>query len=354
MRRPDHIAVVGMGASTPVGASVWASVAAARAGLCGFREHPFMIDSAGEPMRVAAVPGLDPVVEGVPRYGALLRVAIAEAIAPIESYLPHAVRLCVLLALPPSRPGASVDLARSLALDVRSQWSCVSDVIAYECGHAGGYLALDAAMRALRTITADACVVAGVDSYLAPLTLEWLDANEQLHGAGAFNNAWGFIPGEAAGALLLMLPHAAERLGLEVFGHIAAVGLGTETKLIKTDAVCIGEGLTTAFRAALASVETETRIDNVICDLNGETYRADEYGFTVLRTKNHFREATDFVAPADCWGDIGAASAPLHIAQALIAARKGYARGALSMTWASPESGERGAAIVCGTMADER
>lgn len=124
------------------------------------------------------------------------------------------------------------------------------------------------------------------------------------------------------------------------------MGIGREAKLIKTDAVCVGEGLTQAFRAALSKLPADDRIDNIYCDMNGEAYRADEYGFTCLRTKERFREATDFVAPADCWGDVGAAGAPLHVLLAIAACRKGYAKGPLSMVWSSSEGGERAAGVI--------
>ncbi len=99
--------------------------------------------------------------------------------------------------------------------------------------------------------TFDACVLAGVESYLSAETLEWLEQNNQLHGAGALRNAWGFVPGEAAGAVLLV-GHASERLGLEPFARVLSVGMGFEPNRIKTDTVCTGDGLTAAFREGLA------------------------------------------------------------------------------------------------------
>ena len=71
-----------------------------------------------------------------------------------------------------------------------------------------------------------------------------------------------------------------------------------------------------------------------------------KFGFATLRTGEHFRAASDFVAPADCWGDVGAAGSLLHVALAVIANRKRYAEGPLSMVWGSSESGERGAVLV--------
>jgi 3-oxoacyl-[acyl-carrier-protein] synthase-1 len=52
------------------------------------------------------------------------------------------------------------------------------------------------------------------------------------------------------------------------------------------------------------------------------------------------------VAPADVWGDVGAAGALLHLCLAVICHRKRYGKGPVSMAWGSSESGERGAAVI--------
>jgi 3-oxoacyl-[acyl-carrier-protein] synthase-1 len=215
-------------------------------------------------------------------------------------------------------------------------------------GHAGGCHAIDAAIRTIRMDPTSACVVCGVDSYLAPDTLEWLEETDQLHGAGPKNNAWGFIPGEGAGALLLMAADTCRRARLQPVGQIAAVGLGKEKNLIRTDTVCTGLGLTDAFKGALAGLDGDQRVTDVYCDLNGEPYRADEFGFSVLRTRERFVSASDCVTPADCWGDVGAASVPLGIILACAASAKRYSNGSHSLVWASSESGERGAALIQG------
>jgi 3-oxoacyl-[acyl-carrier-protein] synthase-1 len=223
-----------------------------------------------------------------------------------------------------------------------------SRIAEFEVGHAAGHLCFDAALKECRAETIDACLVAGVDSYLAPETLEWVEDCDQLHGGGPLNNAWGFIPGEAAGTVLLAKAGQAQRIGLTVLGEVVSVGRGFETKLIKTDAVCTGVGLTDAFRKALGGLTPDEQIHNVLCDLNGEKYRADEYGFAALRTKDRFRSASDFIAPADCWGDVGAAGVFLHTALAVISHRKRYGKGPLSMVCASSECGVRGASIIRG------
>jgi 3-oxoacyl-[acyl-carrier-protein] synthase-1 len=339
--------VIGMGAASSIGRTVWANAAASRAGLCGFREHPFMVDTMGEPMRVARAPWIELGLGGAERLCELLFPVIDEAIRPVEKHLDR-LRLALLLGLPPPRPGRPETLASEMQQAIADRYGPLFEpLMAFEVGHAAGVLALDAAQKLLASGTARGCLVACADSYLEPETLEWVEACDQLHGAGAENNAWGFVPGEAAGALLVADAVAASRAA-DAFAAVIGLGVAQETKLIKTDAVCIGEGLTKAFRAALAAVPPAECVHNVFCDQNGEKYRADEYGFASLRTKERFRFIGDFKAHADCWGDIGAAGAVVHLTLAAICHRKRYGKGPLSLVCASSESGERGAAVVRG------
>ena len=65
---------------------------------------------------------------------------------------------------------------------------------------------------------------------------------------------------------------AADRLGLAVVGQALAVATARETNLIKTDSVCLGRGLTEAFRSVLKTLPWPDgpRVGYVICDMNGE------------------------------------------------------------------------------------
>lgn len=348
--RADAVVIVGLGASTPVGRSAWASAAAVRAGLSGFAQHPDMVDSAGEPMRAAIAPWLEIGLQGTDRFEALLFPAVDEALAALGAQLPDARRCALALALPHARPGLPASLSDALLAHARQRYAgMLASAATFENGHAGGLLGLRAAMAKLSQGELDACVLAGVDSWLAPTTLEWLEQCDQLHGAGPLNNAWGFVPGEAGAALLLLREPVARALQLQPLATLLSVGTAHEPKRIKTETVCIGEGLTTAFLGALAALPPGTLVNDVYCDMNGEPYRADEFGFTALRTKEHFAALPDFCAPADCWGDVAAAGAVLHLVLACAAAHKGYAQGEFALAWASAEMGERAAALLaCG------
>jgi 3-oxoacyl-[acyl-carrier-protein] synthase-1 len=183
-------------------------------------------------------------------------------------------------------------------------------------------------------------LVGGVDSWLVPETLEWLDELEALHSDAM---PWGFCPGEAAAFCLLSgtVPPAS-RLVLLGAGH------AVERQRIRTRSVCLGEGLSAAWRAALGAVTgANRRIDQVWCDLNSEPYRGDEIALTVARTREHLAESVEIVTPADSWGDVGAATGPLLLAAAEMAAAKNYAAGPMSLLSASSDGGPRAALIVC-------
>jgi len=343
----EGVFVAAVGAVTPLGRDAWSTAAAVRAGISGFAQHPYMIDAAGEPMRVAVAPWLDIECRGADRLEALLAPAIEQTLQPIDAAGATALRVGLALALPASRPGLPVDIdARLRASLARRFPNRFVAVATFEAGHAAGLLAMHAAFQKIAGGAFDACVVAGVESYIEPATLEWLEASDQLHGSGSLNNAWGFIPGEAAGATLLVGSDILSLIAPQLHGGVLSVGRGFEHNRIKTDTVCIGEGLTEAFRESLAGLPSGAKVTDIFCDMNGEPYRADEFGFTCLRTKEAFVSASDFVAPADCWGDVSAASAPLYVALSAIASWKGYANGEYAFVFASSESGERAAALL--------
>ena len=132
--------MLGLGASTPIGRTVWASAAAARAGVCGFREHPYMVDTAGEPMRIASAPWLDIRLEGATRMAVLLLPAIDEALKSLSALgVGTGLRIGLALALPPPRPGQAPNLAAELLAAIDAQWPRrFARTASFELGHAAG------------------------------------------------------------------------------------------------------------------------------------------------------------------------------------------------------------------------
>jgi 3-oxoacyl-[acyl-carrier-protein] synthase-1 len=343
----NSIHIAATGARTPVGLQTASAAAAVRAGIAALGEHPFMIDQAGEPMPGALDSELDPDLMGPERLLALTEAALREACLPLSGRLEDLSRVPIILGLSELRPGFTnsdaervrTGLTRFKGLPVQ-----ISEVNVLTNGHAAGFLALSHAAAQMQQGRIEVCLAGGVDSYFHPDTMEWLDENRQLTGSVSRS---GFIPGEGAGFCLLMTGHACRRLGIMAPMQVRAVATGKETKLIKTEEVCLGEGLTATVRQALGALGfPERRINGIICDMNGERYRGEEWGFVCLRLGQFFDDPTGYVSPAECWGDMGAASGPLFAMLACQAAARGYSAGPRTLLWASSEGGDRGAAVL--------
>jgi 3-oxoacyl-[acyl-carrier-protein] synthase-1 len=260
----EPIYVIALGASTAVGRDAWSTAAAVRAGVSGFAEHPTIRDSDGEPVRAAIAPWLDIQLEGVERFTALLFPAIDQTLAAWHEINHDSLRLAMAIGLPEPHTGLDSDLHDRLINLLRAKYGpALSALATFPKGHAAGLLAIEAAANRLSEGRCDACVVAGVDSYIAPQTLTWLEQCDQLHGAGPQNNAWGFVPGEGAGALLLARRGVVEQRQLPPMLRLVGVGTAFEPKRIKTNTVCIGEGLTQAFRSAIGAMSGNAKITDV-------------------------------------------------------------------------------------------
>ena len=335
--------VIGVGSATPVGQSAVASAAAVRSSVAGFAEHPYMLDARGEPFLVA----MASYVEEEPRVVELARMAAREATNVLRSAIRGGQSMSVIVGLPENRPGSRTtlesELEACLGIALEDVTHSPSKVQFLAKGHASGLMAIESGCRQLRDGRATFVLAGGLESYLNADTLEWLDRTDCLHIP---ENGWGFIPGEAAGFSLLCSSETAAYHHIPVLGKVAAAATSIESNRIYTESICIGQGLTAAVRGVLETLPQGAVIDSTICDQNGEAYGADECGFMLARTSEHFADATDFLTPASCWGDVGAASGPLFVSLATSAANKGYAKGSRTLLWTSSVGGERSAVIL--------
>ena len=347
MRGPrEQICVVGFGCCTAVGNDAPSTMAAVRAGIAGFHEHPFMISQDGEPYMLAMSPAVDPALFGKQRMAALALPAVLEACRALETVLNERPRLPLRVGLPEHRPGVDAGLEREVVESLVQGLADVAEVLDVEgipSGHAAGLMAIESAVGLLHSGAADFSIAGGVDSYIDADMLDWVEDNEQLHKP---DNAWGFIPGEAAAFCLLCTETTARSYGLPILSRLVAIATANEKNRIKTETVCIGEGLTKAVAGVLDEIPADQQIRYTYCDQNGEAYRADEFGFMLARLSERFENTDAYMAPADCWGDVGAASGPLFVGMQAAYAQREETDGAdLSLLWASSEGGERSAVI---------
>ena len=295
----DSIHIVGVGARTPLGDAATAA-AAVRAGLSGIGQHPFMLNRDALPTPAAVDAELDITHMGPERLIALAETALRDACTTLGSARSLPQRLPVFLGLPAFRPGFPEKYAQAVRTGLarlNGLPAAIGEITILPHGHAAGLSALAAAFEHLHDFAFEVCVVGGVDSYFHADTVEWLDRNRQL--AGPVSRS-GFVPGEGAGFCLLASDTGLARLGLKQLAHVRAVSVGTEAKLIKTPDMCLGEGLTACVRNAVGGLRLpDERINDIYCDINGERYRNEEWGFVCLRVSEFFDDCTAYRSPAE-------------------------------------------------------
>lgn len=339
------LAVVATGARTPVGRTAATSAAAIRAGISRAREFPF-VGATGEPLVAAADPDLDPACTGLSRFAPMLRDALAQVVRVLAPASRHPCVHHVLLAAPEVRPGFdesdAADLLAATRAALQGSFTRVEVTIPGH-GHAGGLRGVEQAQQILAADPNALCWIAGVDSYLHPSTLLWLEHERRLAAPGVRG---GFIPGEGAGCVALATDALRERLGLTSLADLRGACTAQEMHLRTDPAGSFGHAMSAVVEAAAASLRLpDEQIDGLISDLNGERYRSEEWGFVALRTAPLWR-SLQYEAPADRWGDVGAAFGPLALLLAAHAFQRNYARGPRALVTAGSDRGLRGAALL--------
>lgn len=339
----DSSHIVGLGARTVVGLLPETSAAAVRAGVSRVEEYPHMIDSTGQPLRGAYDRSVDEGLPAVERMAVLAEHALAVLAARTCSG--GALSLPLLLALPEERPGFSAVDEQALERRLARQYGNLhlNSVRTVSRGHAGALEALHLAAQSVSSTVEGACVVGGVESYFEPRTLSWLSQNGQLMRVDARS---AFFPGEAACFVMVASQAARRDLRLPSLAVIRGTGITTEQAQIKTDRDNLGIGLSEAVRQACHALGPSDLVHDIYCDINGERYRAEEWGLAILRMGQRFRDPARYVAPAGQWGDIGAATGMALAMLAIAAWQRGYARGPLAMLFAGSEAGRRGAVVL--------
>lgn len=333
--------IVGLGARTPLGLRAFPSAVAAHAGIVRIREHPFMRDKVGEPFMM----GLDGKLEGGDRDQRMFALA-ESALDEVLAFIPTApnVPLPIYLGLPEYGPFFNElranALCRRLAAGLVQR--CQPQVLPVPEGNAAGLVALERAITALQGHMCDVCIVGGVDSFVDADLLELLDEQGRLLSTA---NRWGFAPGEGAGMLAVCSPWFAQANRLRVLGSIASVATTVEPNRMNTKTVCLGEGLGQAM--AWAAATAGTRVGLQYCDIDGDRYREHELGYALQRVPpGTFENAVDYVAPADRWGNVGAATAPLLTSLPIVTVQRHLSAIPWPMVWCGSESGRRGAMVL--------
>jgi 3-oxoacyl-[acyl-carrier-protein] synthase I len=334
MRVKKPLQIVGSGLVSSVGLSAPAAAAAIRAGVSNAQVTRFM-DWGGEWMAAHIVP-----IEAPDLRAKLLQMAataIGECLESSrrESSIGTALVLCLSEA---SRPSTGHEVGQSaiteLSRMVGADFSPHSSTIA--AGRVGGFIALHRARTLLYEGKADAVLVAGVDSYVNWPALSHFENRYRLLTS---KNSDGFLPGEAAAAVMVTRP--VPGTALRCYG----LGFAEESATVDAGGPLRADGLVEAIRAAARDAECPPQDFQLrITGLSGEQYYFKEAAVAASRLIRDPSEA-DLWHPADCVGEVGAAAGPLAMTVAAIACAKGYATATRILCHLSNDGAERSAAF---------
>ena len=354
------IVISGYAAISPVGLNVGQTCASIRAGLSRFAEHAYY-ECEGEdpewdetePLIASSVHIIDPFIDGPERLFQLILPPMNKLFSEAKLKRKDLEAGGFLLALPyPDEIVKSWSLEKTFVSDLYKRTGLKPFKVhkVNQFGHTGVFRLIEEAITMLRSGEVSFCVVGGVDSYLLEERLEFLDKSWRLKCTKAVD---GFIPGEAAAMILLEKAEEAARRKHPILTSISNCGFGRESQPISSDKNSTGKGLAEAIEKVLQPMGEESNLQWVICDLNGESYRGFEWGITQTRLHKAFCDIKLISHPADCIGDVGAATGGILAACAVHAFQRGYNIADKALLWTASDDGFR-AALCISRMENEK
>ncbi len=332
--------IAGAGMVTAVGNDVPSSCAAIRCALDNFQESGF-VDMHGQ-WQMAATVELEAPWRGREKLIHMAAKAIAEAMASVSNLNPEQTPLLLGVA-EPERPGRQTGLDQSLLQAIEAELGVrfhpSSSVIAR--GRVSGAVGLLNARKLLAQGGHRYVLVVGVDSFLSAKTLAGYERRQRLLTS---LNSNGFIPGEAAAAVVLTQPVRSEQPQLLCVG----LGFGLEKATVEAEDIPLrADGLAQAIRMAVGEAQCQLHeMDYRLTDISGEQYYFKEASLALSRTMRVVKERFNLYHPSDCIGECGAAIGPAMLAVALMASRKAYGDGPNIFCHLGNDAGERAVALL--------
>lgn len=350
--QPAPLYVVGSGVVTAVGDSVDTTMAACMAGISGYQLST-LLNHQRQPFKLAPVPDealapLQPPLDEL-QLDAHTRRLLQLCDGPLKQALtgvgdtPVTLLLSIAEPHPHSGDQHSVDpqllslLAQQTGLAVDLASSRVAAI-----GRSGGLFAIQTAAQILAQSPKALVVVGGVNSWHGRnRSLLQLDQDGRLLSESALD---GYVPGEAAGFVLLAGFEAAQALNLKPALAVYPPGTSRESGHLYSEEPKLGLALSEAVRTALGYAGGRS-VELCYSSLNGEHFWARELGVMQLQNQQQLAESFNLEHPAEYLGDIGAATAPVYLA---LMSRHPHKTGLLCCSSDGPQ---RAAVVTRGTAA---
>ncbi|RJS22587.1 hypothetical protein DRW03_14885 [Corallococcus sp. H22C18031201] len=208
-------------------------------------------------------------------------------------------------------------------------------------GDAGLFEALRDSAELLRTHQVDRCIIGALDSLVEPQVAWSLDQLGLLKGP---EHPVGVLPGEAAAFAVLELPASAKRRGTSIEASINAFHFESERFHRRSRQPALGQALSRCVRTTLEALSDRGEETGLIIGaLNGDAYRAQDWGTALVRLSDLPLRTTRQWYPAQSVGEIGAATGLVGLCMAIRGFARGYAQTRDVLVWTAGDDGGRGA-----------
>ena len=358
-----RLAITGLGLVTSVGHDARTACASIRAGMQRPRELTYysildLEEQESKPLTGRPVHGYS---DGFTGTGLWLRLALGAAedmlggaTLPQTSNSTFWARTGLCVATPDLAPGRYDEDDRLRAESVRQTflaplvnalgWSAPpSSHHIISVGHTGAIEAIDLAGQMIARQEWDRAVIVCVDSYVDLLSLEWLDAADRLKTE---DNPNGLIAGEAGACFMVETVQTAAERSAQPLALLEGWTVTPAVTRPLSDQPVTGEALATALRETLAHLQIERFDGLAIGDLNGESWRSQDWGSALVRLGPLMTDRVEWWFPCDSLGETGAASAAIAICLGATALARGYVPGGAVLISASGESGAAACALL--------
>jgi 3-oxoacyl-[acyl-carrier-protein] synthase-1 len=341
-----NLAVTGVGMLNPVGVTGLVALHSIRSGISRLALQPFH-DRVQKWITGAAIPKWVPSIQE-DRLCDLAIDAIRAALERAETPARDGQRTpttAIILGSPEGgRPGyrfpsADIGAIRSILRDALESAGTVEVVPAGACS---AQAALGRAVHLFATNSVERCVLGAVDTQLQLRTIRWHENNRRLKCAYVND---GLMPAEAACFLVVEPEELARARGAKIIARVLAVNAAREPATILSEEPNTASSLTAVVRATLADAGVSpSDVGMIWSDLNGESYRAREWAFSEVRLG--FSTDTELTHPADCHGDLGAATDANLLGLAALCHGTGWSDGKATLVFSGSEYGWRAATVL--------
>jgi 3-oxoacyl-[acyl-carrier-protein] synthase I len=211
-----------------------------------------------------------------------------------------------------------------------------------QAGACNAHAGLRLAAQRFAAGTAQACLIGAADSQAQLRVTRWHEDKLRLKCSYVTD---GLAPSEAAAFMMVEPLELAARRGALVLARVNSLAVGKEDATVLSDLPNTAAAMSQVAQSALLDACVQaSELGMVWSDLNGESYKAREWAFTAVRMG--LCDSTRLMHPADCHGDLGAATDTHLLGLAAMAQATAWSNKPM-LVFSGSDSGLRAATVVC-------